>query len=665
MVLSPLPTRAWARSTARARPSPPQLTLPNVRVDGRACFAWTVFAGATAMPSLRAGAIAAANVECRGEIDLSAAESGGDVDLSGATLARAARFASLSCKGALLASKAHFCEDATFAHAKVGGDLKIDGARFDGPATFRSLVVGGGVAGTSATFAREANFGAARIGAGATLTGSHFTGAAQFGAVQTGGSLECGAAAFDADADFRGARIGGSASFDKAVFARAALFDGAEVRGALGMRAARLQGEVRCNDVGIAGGVDASGATFGGDTLFHRISAGKDSSFDDATFAARAEFSGATFGEGLQLRTTRFDGPADFEGASVQSDMLCSGARFGGDARFDAAHIGGQLDCSGAAFARRAIFDGADVTSDLLCERASFAAETRFVGSRVGRDAVFSDATFEAPLDLRWMHFRGLRIGERAAAKSVRAQAVSGRPARGNGELTPAPAPARSSDHGLTLDLRGGHFVVLQSASQAPSDDAVFPARAVDKGQRGPAHSPRAQARMAADAFYMRRELEGDAIRPFRNPPWTAACWADLLRLLGDRVLRAIPGYGVRPWRMLAWLLAPVLIAFLIFAFVPGSAVPADGRINSTATTAACDERAPLDDAAALGIATYASLDPALLTSWRVSGCGIPGSPVTAASSAGLLRAAGWLLIPFALLTFTGVLRRLLGFHKI
>ena len=86
--------------------------------------------------------------------------------------------------------------------------------------------------------------------------------------------------------------------------------------------------------------------------------------------------------------------------------------------------------------------------------------------------------------------------------------------------------------------------------------------------------------------------------------------------------------------------------------------------MNSTAPSTGCDARAPLNDAAALSIATYASLDPALLTPWRVSTCGIPGTPVTAASSAGLLRAVGWLLIPLALLTFTGVLRRLLGFRK-
>jgi len=77
----------------------------------------------------------------------------------------------------------------------------------------------------------------------------------------------------------------------------------------------------------------------------------------------------------------------------------------------------------------------------------------------------------------------------------------------------------------------------------------------------------------------------------------------------------------------------------------------------------ACDARAPASDAAALSIAVYASFDPALVTQWRVSACPVAGTAVTAWHLANAERIIGWFLIPLALLTFTGVLRRLLGYR--
>lgn len=167
---------------------------------------------------------------------------------------------------------------------------------------------------------------------------------------------------------------------------------------------------------------------------------------------------------------------------------------------------------------------------------------------------------------------------------------------------------------------------------------------------------------MAADAFYMRRCLEGDRVKPFAFPIWSAAFWAQLLRLAGDRALRHIAGYGVRPWRMLWWLIMPPLLATLLFVAVPGAAMPPQPADASAPH--ACDAQAPVADAAALSGAIYGSFDPALVTTWRVSGCQIAKTPVTAWHLANVERIIGWFLIPLALLTFTGVLARLLGYRS-
>ncbi|MBV8281213.1 MAG: hypothetical protein JO347_04015, partial [Candidatus Eremiobacteraeota bacterium] len=77
-----------------------------------------------------------------------------------------------------------------------------------------------------------------------------------------------------------------------------------------------------------------------------------------------------------------------------------------------------------------------------------------------------------------------------------------------------------------------------------------------------------------------------------------------------------------------------------------------------------CDARPPASQTAALSLAIYASFDPAQVTQWRVSGCQFAGLPVTAWQLAYAERIIGWFLIPFAVLTFTGILRRLLGYKS-
>jgi hypothetical protein len=251
------------------------------------------------------------------------------------------------------------------------------------------------------------------------------------------------------------------------------------------------------------------------------------------------------------------------------------------------------------------------------------------------------------------MQFGALELGERAASGASAPQ----RAPRSNGELAQAPVAPRSRDRGITLDLRGGHFVIMQAAARAP-DDAAFPAKG-DKSARTAAQ-PRGQRRKAADAFYLRRELEGDRVNPLRSPVWSAAFWADVLRLAGDRLLRAITGYGVRPWRMLAWLAVPYLVATGVFLLAGMTMPPPSDEVTIPYP---CDARAPLQDAAALSAATYVSFDPAFVTQWRVSSCPVAGTPVTASELAKTERALGWFLIPLALLTFSGVLRRLLGYR--
>jgi hypothetical protein len=111
---------------------------------------------------------------------------------------------------------------------------------------------------------------------------------------------------------------------------------------------------------------------------------------------------------------------------------------------------------------------------------------------------------------------------------------------------------------------------------------------------------------------------------------------------------------------MLAWLVAPVLIAFAILAFVPGAAKQA----ALPQSQYECDQTAPITDAASLSLAYYASLDPAQVSPWRAGGCVLTGTQMPAWRFAQVERVFGWVLIPFALLTFTGVLRHLGGYRR-
>lgn len=624
------------------------------RVEGAASFEWTTFQSGVQCTGMRAGSLTCANAVCDRGADFSAVEISGNADLTSATFKADASFSNAAVKGDLVANEAAFKRAAGFAHAKVGGSARFDKATFDGSATLRGAAVSGDLSCTGATFAAELNAGAVRVGGAADFGGANLRGPMAFGSAEIGGRLNCEGASVSGEAVFAGTRVRGALIMSGATFAKPVNFDGLIASDEWSCAKATFGGALRCHDARVSGPAQFSGASFKGPTAFHRSGFLKPATFDAASFEGPAEFNGAQFGASASFAGATFADRADLEGSSIKGDLLCAAAAFHGEARFTGGNVGGAVDFSDATFKQRAIFDGIVIGGALQCERANFEAEAHFVGSRINGPARFSEAVFEKTVDLRWARFKTLDIGERGAAAAPRA------PARAKGANGAMAAPSaqqrKARERGATLDLRGAHYLIIQSEVQGAGEAATFPAERAERPPRATGLSARVQSGLADEAYFARREREGNAIHPARKV-WTRAFWGDLLRLLGDRFLRYSAGYGVRPWRMLAWLAAPVVVAFLILAFVPGAA-----KLAATPQSKyECDQTAPLGDAAWLSVAYYASLDPGGLTAWRAGGCVLTGTQIPAWSFARIERGLGWIFIPLALLTFTGVLRYIGG----
>jgi hypothetical protein len=321
------------------------------------------------------------------------------------------------------------------------------------------------------------------------------------------------------------------------------------------------------------------------------------------------------------LRRARFFAVVLFEGAAALGLLSFAGARFDDEVNFGGLRCTGPASFDDAVFARDATFDGMRAASTIAFARAAFGGDASFAACEFAHGVDFAGARFAQRLNVEWSEFPSLEVGGVAAG----AGREQGKPP-------------------TVVALRGGQFAILTSRM------AKTPQPSGPAGTPGRARSTVSQ-RELVDAFYRRRKREGDALQPARYSPASTMFWADWLRVAGDRSLRWLTGYGVRPLRILTYALAAPLLAFGLFV-----ATPQDAPKCVRATTPA--------SAAYLTLTTYTSADRFMTRPPRASECGDAGTALPAVDVERVDRLAGLIFLPLLLLTVTGVLRTLLGFKR-
>ncbi|MFG3254641.1 pentapeptide repeat-containing protein [Streptomyces sp. NPDC048172] len=214
-----------------------------------------------------------------------------------------------------------------------------------------------------------------------------------------------------ADVDLRGTRLGAwllgrvlDAVRDEAGTARfgAAAFDDASFAADAEFRAAVFEDHARFVRATFHGFADFSRTEFGAYASFVGTVFREDASFDGARFGDWAGFAEAEFADGAWFEDVAFEGDCSFRRAAVR-----------GDARFDRAGFAGETGFDDAVLARRALFRGAAFRGrlslgplvcgeSLVLDSATVAGPTTFEVS--ARRVSAARTRFEEPVTLDARH---------------------------------------------------------------------------------------------------------------------------------------------------------------------------------------------------------------------------------------------------------------------
>ena len=545
---------------------------------------------------------------------------GGMASFTGATFKAKAGFDGMRVAGDCFCRRATFEGEARFLGVQVEGTAAFSGATFKAKAAFDRMRVTEALFCNPATFEGEARFLGVQVEGSADFTDATFKLKASFDGMRVAGNLFCNPATFEGEARFLGVQVEGSAAFTNATFKANASFENMRVAGNLFCNPATFEGEARFLGVQVKGTADFSGATFEGEARFPYTQVEGPATFVGATFGKTAVFSNARFAGPVFMRAKAFKGVLQLDGTVLNQGLYIQRANFEGDVNFRAATIKLEGLFVGCTFRGKADFSGCVVEGDFDCRSTSF----------------------ENAWDLR---------GARLTTFQVDA---------GLGHTAPNGLKEKSQQSSATVDLRGCTYERIQVywrpflERQDPFDRQPY------------TQFERTMRRIGRDdladgAYYRRRQREGNTVRPWQLRPWTAGFWGNLLRAAGDRFLRSVAGYGVRPWRMLFFVFFFPVLAWLVFSFVLGAARPA----SIETAKYQCQESPTWQDAAWLSVRTYFPVEVPAPGGWQPSDCPLVIQvrghrvivPLRAASFAGLVKLAGWLFIPTAAATFTGLLR--------
>jgi hypothetical protein len=578
---------------------------------------------------------------------------GGEVDFQAATIGVSSDF-----------QETNFAKRVTFAGATIGGQALFQGATFFGDADFGLTHVTGPAFFCSATesetdspaiFHARAIFENARIDANAEFQDVWFRGDASFDGVQVKESANFSdhvrgqkrhPVRFEKKAMFRGIDIG-----------KVALFDGIEFRG-----------EANFNDSHVGGASSFAHTRFAGVASFVQSRHDGTLAFDQAEFKKKIDLSGATVGGQFVVSGTLCRGPATFVKMTV-GDALLQDTIFRAPVDFAFTHFKADAVFGNAHFLDRLDFQKTVVDGDLMMVAAHFEREAQFTLSSVAGTANFSGAVFEGPA-----YFGSIRAalgGAFAGTKFCNRVAFNG--AR---FLSLATFEDVLFFKEVSFQETLFNYVEFQSARQEPVKHRAQFFGPVDL--RGCVYD-----RMTADWPNMMAQLQ-----PYDRGPYTQlekvlvaagqSQQADNVYLARQRAELAelwkqkhygswlfallygwIANYGVRPYRLLVFSAALLLLGTYFFRKADRVITEDDEPIPSTYAWNAWD-------GFRLSFRYFLPVPIAMGSSWKANDKPVnvpfrflfgrePRLRPTAFAT--ILQIAGWILVPLGLAALTGLLR--------
>jgi hypothetical protein len=642
------------------------------------------------------GAVSFRAEDTEGEGRIPAASFEGQADFSGAEFLKSIEFQGVQFQDSLDFNSTEVLGDAFF---EADSDHQIAGPTFQKEVDFTNAHFGKAAYFSGAVFKDRANFNTARIDGYASFWGKpqpRLLSADQEAAYFRG-------ARFEGDADFSHAQIGAEAQFEGAIFVQKATFYDAQIGGAALFDASVQQqtkgtifhGDVNFDKVRFRGDVRFQGSVFESLATFDRAdiagmawfrsepeskipgtSFGKDATFTLLHVAGQAEFQGAKFSAGADFGGARFDGNAFFFGQKTPEILTV----FDGTVSFTSAHIIGAAQFQGASFNGDAQFyatqfDGparfygqGEKTPDNLPTVFRGTADFRLV--HFSADVDFSDVSFHAAwfdgcrgdalvnfqnaafrdvltlqeATVRVLHFSvNGRLGENAQAEGQFQSTVDMRNCTYDrlyeGVDRNTNWRALTNHFDLTGHFDRQPFVQLQKVFRSVGQDAL------------------------ADEVYIYQQDKERELKCTQRD--YEACVLDWLYW-------GFLNYGVRPYRL--WMFSLILIFFGTWLFSLQDAVELQQPSVSSESTGQGVDQTPKPIKAskweALGVSTRYFLPIPVIVGSRL----VPSSrkkfgrtfrfwilslplTITPAGYAFFLQVAGWLLVPFAIAAFSGLLR--------
>ncbi len=360
--------------------------------------------------------------------------------------------------------------------------------------------------------------------------------------------------------------------------------------------------------------------------------------FEAAVSLHAARIGGTIFGNRLTSKA-REDG-CDFNGVVIGDDCVLNGARFESAADFVCANIGGQLQCENVNFNSPlgANFTRLNVNDVATFSKSHFAGPVRFRRAAIGKNFLFNDVTAEGTTHAEGeypVEFRGLNVGDDGFFARTR---FNGR-----------------------ADFTDSHFGMLeiQDVVWAPKDGLML--------------SGAKFARISASREYKDRDTWSTlqpwlaAATPFSFSPYkelSDCFWnqgdsdlADEVYIVGRRderkgILSGIPwlwslvidvllGYGRQPWRAAIPSVVMVLVGWLVFR--PSIMEPKDPQRPDPISTYS---------AFWFSVGSFLPIIDLLVGNWRPQ-----TSHYVARNYVRVHILAGWLLVPLALASVTGLVK--------
>jgi uncharacterized protein YjbI with pentapeptide repeats len=304
--------------------------------------------------------------------------------------------------------------------------------RFDANADFASVVFSGVALFNDSQFVGQASFVGTRFERGADFGRVHFSDIATFGVgfpvnfdAKFAGPAFFTEAQFDSVSMFRGVDFGNDANFFSVKFGPTTSFSGATFGGNAVFDRLDVAGEIEFSGhekEASTGWVDLKPVTFLHDVSFYNSHFDSAAYFDGALFSGSALFTAAQFDSIAEFRKVVFKKDVGFFGGKFGQIASFSGAMFDGSAVFDRLDAAGEIQFGREEQAppgRSSAIPAAHFTHSVSFSDARFGSITGFEGTlfddRLGfvaahfdNDAHFENAEFQGPVSLRSTAFRSV-----------------------------------------------------------------------------------------------------------------------------------------------------------------------------------------------------------------------------------------------------------------